>query len=123
MSGMSCAPPKCTARILGSRRRLSLGCCACRRWRTIDVGGVDVAQRGVRKFMFGAGEEQTASHDPTALARRNRRTLGEFQSSLHRSLTITQPTPEATPSRIAAVQGKLAARITRCRCRRAHRAS
>ena len=59
----------------------------------------------------------------TALARRNRRTLGEFQSSLHRSLTITQPTPEATPSRIAAVQGKLAARITRCRCRRAHRAS
>ena len=23
---------KCTARILGSRRRLSLGCCACRRW-------------------------------------------------------------------------------------------
>ena len=89
----------------------------------IDVGGVAVAQRGVRKLMFGAGEEQTASHDPTALARRNRRTLGEFQSSLHRSLTITQPTPEATPSRIAAVQGKLAARITRCRCRRAHHAS
>ena len=54
MSGMLCAPPKCTARILGSRRRLSLGCCACRRWRTIDVGGVAVAQRGVRsKFMFG----------------------------------------------------------------------
>ena len=97
--------------------------------RASDVGGVAVAQRGVRsKFMFGAGEEQTGRQAgrltrTTALARRNRRTLGEFQSSLHRSLTITQPTPEATPSRIAAVQGKLAARITRCRCRRAHRAS
>ena len=95
----------------------------------IEVGGMAVAQRGVRsKFMFGAGEEQTGRQAgsltrTTALARRNRRTLGEFQSSLHRSLTITQPTPEATPSRIAAVQGKLAARITRCRCRRAHRAS
>ena len=92
--------------------------------RASDVGGVAVAQRGVRRVLYVWRKRRADSLTrPTALARRNRRTLGEFQSSLHRSLTITQPTPEATPSRIAAVQGKLAARITRCRCRRAHRAS
>ena len=70
MSGMSCAPPKCTARILGSRRRLSLGCCACRRWRTIDVGGVAVAQRGVRRVSLCFAQEiqghQTAYTDERA---------------------------------------------------------